>query len=121
MIPPGGEQARDKLTTDDLERIISHYSQVIQLDPDFAVAYFNRGLAYYSKGDPDRAVSDWNAAIRLNPADAEAYFYRGLAYDEIGDKESAIADLHKALELCDDHSELLCQNAQQLLEKLGAK
>ena len=119
--PPGAKPARDKLTNDELDCAISHYSQAIQRNHESAVAYFNRGLAYFCKGDLDRAIRDWNEAIRLVPEDAEAYYYRGIAYDEKGDQTNAIADLNKALELCGDSLEYLCLNARQTLEKLGVK
>ena len=119
--PPRDIAAREKQTDDDLDHAIRHYSQSLRRNPESAVAYFNRGLAYYCKDDLDRAIRDWDDAIRLVPDDAEAYYYRGIAYDEKGDQTNAIADLNKALELCGDSLEYLCLNARQVLEKLGAK
>lgn len=119
--PLEAKQTRDKLTNDELDCAIDHYSHALQLDPEYAVAYFNRGLAYFCKGDLDRAISDWDEAIRLVPDDVEAYYYRGIAYDEKGDQKNAIADLKKALELCGESFEFLCLNARQTLEKLGVK
>jgi Flp pilus assembly protein TadD len=40
---------------------------VIQLNPKFAVAYYNRGIAYRMKGDTDRAIADHRQALKLDP------------------------------------------------------
>lgn len=118
---PDDVRAADPQTAEELDQIIRHYTQVIQQDPGYATAFFNRGLAYYSKDELELAIRDLDAAIRLIPADFEAYYYRGLAYLDKGEKEKAIADLKKAMELCGDSSEVLCLNAHSALEKLGFK
>jgi tetratricopeptide (TPR) repeat protein len=115
------EEVGDRRAEDELEGIIRYYSQIIQLDPGHATAYFNRGLAYYSNDELESAISDWDAAIQLIPADFEAYYYRGLAYADQGEKTKAIADLNKAMELCGDSLEILCLNARSLLEKLDGR
>src|SRR6476659_3499226 len=54
-----------------------------------AVAYFNRGQSYDSKGDKDRAIADYSKAIDLNPGDANYYNNRGVAYRGKGDIDRA--------------------------------
>src|SRR5476649_903367 len=39
---------------------------------DLPWAFYNRALAYYSKGDYERVIADFIKAIRLNPKDSEA-------------------------------------------------
>ena len=63
---------------------------------NLAVAFYNRGLAYESKGDYARAIADYSDAIRLDPNDAEAFFYRGLDKERMGDKAGAEADMAAA-------------------------
>ena len=58
---------------------IADFSEAIRLNPKDAVAYNNRGVAYYAKSDLDRAIADFNEAIRLDPKDAIAYNNRGAA------------------------------------------
>ena len=60
----------------------SRTDQAIRLNPSYAHAFFNRGLAYDDKKDFDRAIQDYTEAIRLNPSDAPVFFNRGLAYDK---------------------------------------
>jgi tetratricopeptide (TPR) repeat protein len=50
---------------------IENFSQAINLDPQLDSAYFNRGLAYHSKGDSDRAVEDIKKSQALNPDNPE--------------------------------------------------
>ena len=46
---------------------IEHYFRAIELNPDNAAAYNNRGVAYHTKGDYDHAIEDYMTAIRLDP------------------------------------------------------
>jgi tetratricopeptide (TPR) repeat protein len=79
----------------------------IEIKPDDAKAYNNRGLAYYEKGDNDRAIADYNKAIGLEPDDADTYNNRGNAYSAKGDKDRAIADYNRAIKLKPDYGKLL--------------
>lgn len=66
-----------------------------------AIAHFNRGRAYYLKGQLELAIADYTKTIELNPqdAEAEAYDYRGDAYREKGQHDQAIRDYTKAIQL----------------------
>ena len=52
----------------------------IELKPDFAEVYNNRGFAYYGRGAFAEAVADYDKAIEPKPDYAEAYYNRGVAY-----------------------------------------
>src|SRR6476659_4167910 len=54
-----------------------------------AIADFNRGQSYDSKGDKDRAIADYSKAIDLNPRDSNYYNNRGVAYRGKGDIDRA--------------------------------
>ena len=81
------------------EMILRDYNTVIQQDPSFTYAYFNRGNLRFLQHDHRTAISDFNEAIRRNPEFAEAYFNRGLTRLSQGDANRGIADLSKAGEL----------------------
>ena len=66
------------------------------MKPDFADAYFNRGVAYGTKGDFDQAIQDFNEVIKLKPDYAKAYFNRGYTWLILGEWEKAKADLTTA-------------------------
>ena len=64
----------------DYDKAIADYDEAIELDPKDAVAYNNRGVAWYAKNEYDKAIADFNEAIRLDPEDAVAYINRGNAW-----------------------------------------
>ena len=41
---------------------INEYTDYIEIDPEFALAYANRGEAYFSKKEYDKALNDVNKA-----------------------------------------------------------
>jgi len=75
------------------------FDKAIELNPDNADAYFNRGDAYDEIGEYEKAIADYSKAIELKPGDALAYFNRGNAYGEIREYGKAIADYSRVIEL----------------------
>ena len=88
----------------EIDKAIEAYSYVIELKPNNATTYINRGIAYHIKGELDRALEDLNKAIELNPKFALAYNNRGTAYSDKGAYNLAIADYSKAIELKPDYA-----------------
>ena len=72
---------------------IVEFDEAVRLDPKYAQAYIDRGLAYSRKGDPDHAIADYDEAIRLDPKLPMAYAGRGFAYGKKGDLVRAIRRL----------------------------
>ena len=64
---------------------------------NLTAAYYNRGLAYWRKGEIDHAIADYDAAIALARHLAPAYYNRGNAYYSKGKPDHAITDFHKAI------------------------
>ena len=81
------------------EMMLRDYDSVIQLNPDFVYAYFNKGNVYCAKKDFRSAVLEYTKAINKDAEFAEAYFNRGLTRLYLGDTEKGVADLSKAGEL----------------------
>jgi tetratricopeptide (TPR) repeat protein len=81
------------------EQIMQDYAAVIQLNPDFVYAYFNRGNLYCLSKDYKAAISDYTEAIERNPDFAEAFYNRGLTRLSLGETRKGIADLSRAGEL----------------------
>ena len=80
-------------------RAVVHYTEAIDLNPEYAVVYNNRGNAYSKKGEVDRAIQDYNTAIDLNSEYALAYNNRGNAYSKKGEVDRAIQDFNTAIDL----------------------
>jgi tetratricopeptide (TPR) repeat protein len=87
------------LDSKDPDNRIQFYSEAIQLKPDYARAFFNRGNAYKDKGDFEGAIRDYSEAIRLKPDYADALYNRGLARKIRRDFEGAIRDYSEAIRL----------------------
>src|SRR5580704_1934195 len=46
---------------------VRFYSKAIRLRPDYADAFYNRGISRKAKGDLEGALEDYSEAIRLKP------------------------------------------------------
>ena len=75
------------------------YDKAIQLDPDDAVTYYNRGYSYAEIGEYQAAIGDYDKAIQLDPDDAMAYNNRAVALGKLGQRSLAEKDSNKACEL----------------------
>jgi len=53
-------------------------SQAIRLNPTYAFAYGNRGIAFANKEDYDHAIEDFSRSPCLNPQDAQFIIIAGL-------------------------------------------
>jgi tetratricopeptide (TPR) repeat protein len=95
-----------KVERNDFDLAIDHCTAAIQSgelsDQELAVAFHNRGLAYYHKKEYDHAIEDYGHAIRLNPNDSDSSYRRGLAYFEKNEYNRAIQDFDEALKLKPD-------------------
>lgn len=57
----------------DYDHAIADQTTAISLRPDFANAYFLRGMAYNDKPDLAHAVPDFEKALSMTPPSAPAY------------------------------------------------
>ena len=64
---------------------IDEFSEAIRLDPQLALAYYNRGTAYNALGEYERAIEDLEEAISLDPQLEQAYHNRGATYKKLGE------------------------------------
>ena len=88
-----------KPTLEELDKLISKLSQVIQLNPKNAEARRKRAEFYFYKGEFANCISDSSEVIRLVPEDAPTFVNRGNANFETGEIDKAISDYTTALKL----------------------
>ncbi len=82
----------------DNDNAFEDYNKAIELNPEYAMAYQNRGTLYQSYWFKyDKAMDDYNKAIKLNPEFALAYFNRASLKWYMGDLKGALADYNKML------------------------
>jgi tetratricopeptide (TPR) repeat protein len=66
-------RAMNLLNAERYTEAIQYLDEAIRLDPRYAVAYSNRGVAYYSLGQYENAIKDYDEAIRLDPRHVSSY------------------------------------------------
>ena len=84
------------------DEAIAEFNKALEIDPNFADAYYNRGLANAKKGSFNEAISDYTKAIQINPDDSDFYYNRGIAYYKKNDFDPAISDYTKAIQIRPD-------------------
>ncbi|KAF9026722.1 hypothetical protein BDZ89DRAFT_1067387 [Hymenopellis radicata] len=94
---------------DDLEQALHWMTLAIAMDPSLAVAYFERGLCYYSLGMKQEALDDFSDAalrmrgdreikgLRYKLYAAEILFNKGVVLLELGRRSDGLACLGKAV------------------------
>ena len=83
---------------------VQHYSDIIRLRPDVALAYVYRADAYRIKGDYEKAINDCTTALRIDQTLADAFQKRGRVYYEMEAYPKAIADLNESIRLDPENS-----------------
>jgi tetratricopeptide (TPR) repeat protein len=87
------------------KRAIQQFTKAIQLNPNYAYAYFMRAYTYEQIGDIPKALADFNQVIALRPDYSDAYNNRGFLKDEkLNDSQGALADFNQAIALRPDHA-----------------
>jgi tetratricopeptide (TPR) repeat protein len=95
---PGETKNKNEVIVD-YSSAIKDYSKVIQIDPSFYFAIFNRANAYAKSKQFKKAIADYDWALQLDSNFKEAYYNRGLIYLFMNNKNLAYEDLSKAGEL----------------------
>jgi len=88
--------------TGQLEQAVADYTSAIQLDPQYAKAYNNRGNARATLGELEGALEDYDQALDLDDMLDLTYFNRGVIHYRLRNYEAAVLDLEMYLELVPD-------------------
>lgn len=103
---PDNEIAKHNLARLQLERpddqtseVIAAYTEMIDSNPEFEDAYFNRGLAYFKSGRFKKALSDYNQAILLDSSSAKTWYNRALVKEQLEDFDGALSDLDHSIDI----------------------
>ena len=103
------------------EQALASWDKAIALEPDYAEAYYNRGVALQALRRFDEALASWDKAIALAPDFAEAYNNRGITLNELKRYEEALASWDKAIALIPELAEAYYNrgNVLQRLKRFG--
>ncbi len=84
----------------DIHGGLSDYDRAIELDPNHALAYSNRGnIKKDNLQDYQGALADYDRALSLDPNDAVTYYNRALLKNIKQDYQGSLADYDRAIEL----------------------
>ena len=79
-----------------LDEAIAQYTEALRLDPNFAEAHNNLGVALRDRGKLDRAIAHYQQALRLNPDFAAAHYNLGIVLKALGRLDEAIKEYREA-------------------------
>jgi tetratricopeptide (TPR) repeat protein len=87
------------------EEALADYAEALRLDPNYALAYLNRGITFADYlGRRAEALADYSESLRIDPNRALAYFDRGNTYKALGRYQEALVDYGAALQIDPDHA-----------------
>ncbi len=96
------QRGLDRLRNKDYPAAIVAFSKAIELHPNFAPAYHNRGAAQQNLEHYELAIQNYSDAIRLAPAMSPSYASRGVCLVHLHRDPEALIDFQHALELKPD-------------------
>ncbi|MEH2049548.1 tetratricopeptide repeat protein, partial [Nostoc sp.] len=73
--------------------------KAIQIDPNYATAYYNLGITLYEQKKLDAAVAAFQKAIQIDPNYATAYYNLGITLYEQKKLDAAVDAFQKAIQL----------------------
>ena len=79
------------------EKAIADYTKAIELRPDDASAYNNRGISFVALKNNEKAIADYTKAIKLKPDFASAYNNRGNVFFDLQTMKKPLRIIPKPL------------------------
>ena len=92
-------QATEVANRGNLPGAIAGYREAASVEPGFAEARADLGLAEVMAGVPQAAVADLREAVLLKPDSAQAHAYLGYALSRVGRPREALEEFDRALDL----------------------
>ncbi|MCB0495602.1 MAG: tetratricopeptide repeat protein [Cyclobacteriaceae bacterium] len=79
----------------DKNESIKYFTQSLEKDPEFSLAYFYRGMANYKLGNYSESINDFNEALSHDSNLIKCYMYMGFAEQQLNEPEKALAFFEK--------------------------
>lgn len=101
------------------EPAIAHYNEAIRINPVYAHAYYNRGIAYYRIGQKMHALDDFEEASRMvqkNRDHASVYNNMGVIFTDLEQHQLAIEHYNEAIRLDPENGDALNNRAYEYLK-----
>ena len=94
-----------------IDESIQEFTAAIALDPNYAAAYGNRGVAYMIQKKYNKALDDLNNAARFDPRDRNAFYNLAALHTLRQEFDLALDKLDQALERGFDNYDALRRDA----------
>ena len=91
--------AKDMIDKGELDKALAKTEEVIELAPNYPLAYYYNGLVYTNMEKLDLAVEAYGQAISLDSKFVDAYNKRAMMYANMEEFELSAADFTTAIEL----------------------
>ena len=90
------------------EKGLRYADESVAIDPNYAEAWSNRGIALNDLKQHEEALASHQRAIELKPDLREAWNNRGVALNDLKRHEEALASYQRAIEIKPDYAEAWC-------------
>ncbi len=84
---------------------ISSANKAIELEPESAFGYLQRGIGYAKSSQLENAKLDFDRGIQLAPDNPQLFYNRAQYFTERGSYRAALADATRAVELAPDDAQ----------------
>lgn len=98
------------LMKENYDAAMDDFDHALEIDPENASMYVNRGSVYDRKGDIEKAISEYGRAIELDPDESDCYYLRAMSYRSKGDLKAARRDLRRAAKMGDGRARKELEN-----------
>ena len=102
------------LKQQDYVQAIEAFSNAIEADSTFALAYYNRGVAHRYSGNAAQALADLNKSIAIRQDIPNVFFMRALMENDQGDLNSALSDYQRAISIDGTYADAIFNKAYTL-------
>lgn len=92
------------------------FKKAIQINPNNARLYHERGLSYDLLQQYDRSIENYTKAIQLNPNNPDVYYSRGIVFDKLEQYDKAISDFDQAIQINPDAFYAYLERAYSYIE-----
>lgn len=98
------KKSRNYLSDNQIQNAVNSSREAVKAAPEYARAYYNRGVAQMNNGDNNEAILSFDKAIKNNPRLSQAYYFKGLMQEGLHNYGAALKSYKKATEVFPDYA-----------------
>jgi tetratricopeptide (TPR) repeat protein len=82
-----------------VEQALGYLEQSIAADPQYALAWHEKGNCLETLGRCEEAIASYDTALKFDPHNAETWFNKGLVLKKLGKEKEAFSCINKGVDL----------------------